>query len=202
MYESERVKERERETDRQTARERERELRESFQGYTARNSSVLLRTYQRYFAKFSVFGERRILRTLPLSFSSRSRGRRIYFSPEACAELSKIPACRLARASALRRNAKSLVGPPPSPSRPRPRGRTLVANLTRRTRRRRCSAREDAHVTRVCVLNSSKQLPLISWKTALDTRGEGIPLARARLCLRNERRVRFIAGATSKSSKI
>lgn len=83
-----------------------------FSGYPLRDSAVL-RTYQRYFTKFPPL-ENAIFSGFPLSFCpavSIARSE-IYFSPEACAELSKIPACRLARASTLRRNAKSVVGAP------------------------------------------------------------------------------------------
>jgi len=85
---------------------------ESFQDILCRDSAVL-RTYQRYFTKFPPL-ENAIFSELPLSFYSTVSIARseIYFSPEACAELSKIPACRLARASTLRRNAKSVVGAP------------------------------------------------------------------------------------------
>lgn len=58
--------------------------------------------------------ENAIFSGFPLSFCpavSIARSE-IYFSPGACAELSKIPACLLARASTLRRNAKSVVGAP------------------------------------------------------------------------------------------
>lgn len=82
-----------------------------FTGYPMRDA--VLRTYQRYFTKFPSL-ENAVFSKLPLSFCpavSIARSE-IYFSPEACAELSKIPACRLARASTLRRNAKSVIGAP------------------------------------------------------------------------------------------
>lgn len=66
---------------------------------------ILRRTSnQRYFTKFLPL-ENATFSGLLLSFCSavsiaRSK---IYFTPEACAELSKIPACRLARASTLQK---------------------------------------------------------------------------------------------------